>query len=124
AVPQQPAQDLAGGGLGDLAYEHHTARPLERREVGGAATEYIERLEREPGRLGHDERHHALSPLVVRLADHGHVAHVRMPRQHVLDLHRVDVLAAADDHVVHAAGHVELAVGVQPAHVAGEVPAV
>jgi len=41
----------------------------------------------------------------------------------LLDLDRVDVLAAADDHVVDAARHPEVALGVPGAHVAGEVPA-
>src|SRR4029453_2147464 len=43
--------------------------------------------------------------------------------EYVLDLDGMDVLAAADDHVVHAAGDPEVAVNVDPAHVAGEVPA-
>ena len=46
-----------------------------------------------------------------------------MAGEHVLDLDRMDVLAAADDHVVDATGDPEIAVRVDPAHVAGEVPA-
>src|SRR2546428_5061432 len=45
-------------------------------------------------------------------------------RESLLDLDRMDVLAAADDHVVDAPGDVEVAVGVDVSHVAGEVPAV
>ena len=47
-----------------------------------------------------------------------------MQGQHALDIDRRDVLAAADDHVVDAAGDEEIAVAIDIAGVAGEVPAV
>ena len=47
-----------------------------------------------------------------------------MPGEHVLDLERVHVLAAADDHVVEPPVEPEVAVLVEPADVAGVVPAV
>ena len=72
---------------------------------------------------GHDEGHHTLAPFFVGLADHRHVLHAGVAGQHVLDLDRVDVLAAADDHVVDAPGNPEVTLGVDPAHVAREVPA-
>ena len=47
-----------------------------------------------------------------------------MAREDVLDLERVDVLAARDDHVVEPAVDPEVAVVVEVAGVAGVVPAV
>ena len=47
-----------------------------------------------------------------------------MQRQAALDLHRRDVLAAGDDHIVDAPGDEQIAVAVQVAGVAGEIPAV
>ena len=47
-----------------------------------------------------------------------------MQREHRFDVDRRDVFAAADDHVVDAAGDVQVAVFVEVAGVAGEVPAV
>ena len=76
----------------------------------------------EAGAARHDERDHALAPSLVRLADHGHVGHVRVAGQRVLHFDRVDVLPAADDHVVDAAGHEQVARLVEVAHVTGEVP--
>ena len=42
--------------------------------------------------------------------------------QHFLDRQRVDVVAAADDHVLGPAGEPQIAVGVEPAEVAGVEP--
>ena len=77
----------------------------------------------DPG-VGDDERDDALAPAVVGRADDRDLAHARVAREHVLDLERVDVLAARDDHVVDPADDPEVAVLVEPAEVAGEVPAV
>ena len=57
--------------------------------------------------------------VVVRDADDGDVADVLVGHQHVLDLGRVDVLAAGDDHVLHAVVQVDVAVVVEVAGVAG-----
>src|SRR5437870_1326995 len=59
AVAQQAAENFARRRLGNVAHEHDTPRPLERREVGRGAAEGVERLEREAGRPRHDQRHHA-----------------------------------------------------------------
>ena len=71
-----------------------------------------------------DEGDDDLAPALVRQAGHGHFDDGRVQRQAALDLDRRDVLAAGDDHVVDAAGDEEVAVGVEIAGVAGEVPAV
>ncbi|MNT80346.1 hypothetical protein D3C72_2197900 [compost metagenome] len=54
-----------------------------------------------------------LAILGVRHADHLHVLHLGMAIQEFLDLARVDVLAAADHHVLHPADDVAVAVIVQ-----------
>ena len=71
-----------------------------------------------------DHRLHRLAPLLVGDADDGAVAHRRVGPDHLLDFARVDVEAAADDHVLLAVGDVEVAVGVEVADVAGVQPAV
>ena len=124
AVAEQTAKDFARGGLRNLADEDDAPRALEVGQVGAVEAVAVERLGGEAGGAGHDEGHHALAPPVVGLADHRDVPHLGMPRQDLLDLDRMDVLAAADDHVVDAARDEEIAVPVDIAHVAGEVPAV
>jgi hypothetical protein len=62
-------------------------------------------------------------PLVGRAHD-CHLTDVRMPREHVLHLERVDVLATGDDHVVETTLEPEIAVLVDAADVARAVPAV
>ena len=65
-----------------------------------------------------------LPQLLVGEADHRDLEHGRVQRQAALDLDRRDVLAAGDDHVVDAAGDEQIAVWIDKAGVAGEVPAV
>ena len=57
-------------------------------------------------------------------ADDGGLGDVGVLVERGLDLGRVDVLAAADDHVLEAVDDVEVAVVVEPADVAGVEPAV
>ena len=66
----------------------------------------------------------ALPPALVGHADHGDLRDARVAREHVLDLERMDVLAARDDHVVDPAVDPEVAVLVEVAGVARAVPAV
>ena len=56
--------------------------------------------------------------------DHRDLRHRLVQRQAAFDLDRRDVLAAGDDHVVDPAGDEQIAVLVEIAGVAGEVPAV
>ena len=65
-----------------------------------------------------DERHHPLPHLVVGYADHGDVEHRRVQAEQVLDLLRIDVHAAADDHERLAVGQEQVAVLVDVAEVA------
>jgi hypothetical protein len=70
-----------------------------------------------------DEGGDDLAPAFVGEANHGDLGHRLVQRQAAFDLHRRDVLAAGDDHVVDAAGDEQVAIGVEVAGVAGEVPA-
>ena len=78
---------------------------------------------RRAGREAHDRARVLAEPLVGR-GDHRDLGDLRERGDRLLDLGRRDVLAAADDHVLHPVGDREEAVGVEHAHVAGAVPAV
>ena len=65
-----------------------------------------------------------LAPLVVGQPDDGAVAHRRVLHQRLLDLGRVHVEAAGDDHVLQAVDDEQVAVVVEVADVARVVPAV
>ena len=68
------------------------------------------------GRL--DDRLDLLAPVVVGDAEHGDVGDLRVREQHALDLGRVDVHAARDDHVGLAVAEEQVAVLVEVADVA------
>ena len=74
--------------------------------------------------LQHDRGAHLLAELVVRHADDGRLLDRRVLVEHLLDLARVDVVAAADDQVLLAVDDEEVAVLVHLGHVAGAEPAV
>ncbi len=72
------------------------------------------------------QMHHGgglLSKGLVGNSDQGGVHHIRMVVEHVLDLDAVDVLAAADQHVLGPVDDEEKALLVQPRQVAGAQPA-
>ena len=115
---------LADAVLGDLA-GHALRQPVDDLDVLGLlpgaksrAAEIDQRLRRR-GLAGAQRhlRHHGLAPFRVRGADHGHFAHRRVLGEHVLDRHRVDVVAAADDQELLAVGQVEVAVGIHVAEI-------
>ena len=70
------------------------------------------------------DRDDVVAEPVVGSADDGHLPDSRMTGEHVLDLERMDVLAAGDDHVVEPSFQPEVPVLVEAADVAGVVPAV
>jgi hypothetical protein len=74
--------------------------------------------------LEHDPGADLLAVLRVGHAEHLHVLHLGVAVQEFLDLARVDVLAAADQHVLDAADDVAIALGVDGGQVAGVHPAV
>ena len=71
----------------------------------------------------HHEGHHFLAPVGVAPADHRHLEHRRVQQQRLLDLARVDVGAARDDHVLGAVLEREETVGIEGRQVAGVQPA-
>ena len=71
----------------------------------------------------HEVRMHRLAPLLVRDAEHGDVDDVRMLFQDGLDLRRIDVHSAGDDHVLLAIADVEEALFVEIRDVADGLPA-
>ncbi|MNE23155.1 hypothetical protein D3C80_1163980 [compost metagenome] len=72
---------------------------------------------------GLDHRHHPLAHLGTGRADHSGVGHLRMLDQQVLDLLRIDVHPARDDHEALAVGQEQIAVLVQPPDIAQGGPA-
>ena len=97
------------------------ARPLVAREP--VVDELPERHEVDlaAGARLHD-RMHLLAPLVVGHPEDGRVHHVGMRVEHGLDLGRIDVHPAADDHVLLAVADVDEALLVDPRHVADRLP--
>ena len=71
----------------------------------------------------HDVSMDDLSPVLIRLADDDRLVDGRMLGDDVLDLQRMEVLAAANDHVVGASGEVEIALFVPASEVSGAKPA-
>ena len=66
----------------------------------------------------------ALAEFRIGQADHDAGAHVGMRGDRGLDLGRIDVGAAAQDHVGEPVAEIEIAVGIEPADVAERFPAV
>src|SRR6202051_1782150 len=60
-----------------------------------------------------------LSPLLVRDANNSHILDLGMSAKNLLDLGRIDILPAADDHVALAVGEIIAAFPVATGHVAG-----
>ena len=117
------SQDLAGRSLGQLVDDPDGAGVL----VGGQAllgerlqlllVDVVAVLERDRGA-------DLLAQVVVLDADHGDLGDGLVLVERLLDLARVDVVAAADDQVLLAVDDEEVAVLVLLGHVAGEEPAV
>src|SRR5579872_7486103 len=118
-----PLLDLAGRPLGQRVGDPHVPRVLVRRDL---ALDVVAQLlggdggARLEGHRGGD----LLAERLVRHADHGGLGDRGMLVEHLLDLARVDVVAAADDQVLLAVHDVEVAVLVDPGQVAGVEPAV
>ena len=128
--------ELAAGVAPDLAARglEHAARRREHHLVG----RHADQVDRKAVDLA-DEARARLLPRLARLREHdqalARAARVRGEHRHrppadsahladrLFELHRVDVVAAADDEVLGASGQVELAAG-EIAQVAGVAPAV
>ena len=106
--------------LGSTSTKRYSRGRLKR--ASEDARQYASSLVR--GRGADDDRDDALPQALVRRPHDRDLADTGTPRQHVLHLERVDVLAARDDHVVDPSVDPEVAVLVQVARVARVVPAV
>ena len=67
---------------------------------------------------------HALSEFRIGQADDDAGAHYRDARDRGLDFRRIDIGAAAQDHVGEAVAEIEIAVGIEAADVAERFPSV
>src|SRR5208283_3197712 len=115
------AQKLTDRRFGNFRDEDVTPRTLEVGEAGAAA-ERVELLFRDGGAPA-DEGTNDFAPALMRQPDHGNLGHRGMQRQTAFDLHRRDVLATGDDHVVDPAGDEQIAIGIDQSGVPGEIPA-
>ncbi len=75
-------------------------------------------------RARHDDGEQCVAETRVGDADDGAFVDVGMPVERRLDLGRIDVLAARDQHVLGAVEQVHVAVGVDPRDIAGPQPTV
>src|SRR5688572_20240174 len=129
-LEQLAPQELARRAPGQRPHHLVPPWPLERRELLRLAAEGVERLGRRGLSRGRSvsPRHHVrgddLAPALVRQPDHARLGHAGVAEQDILHLDGVDVLAAADDHVVDAADGEDVTVLVLVGQVPGEVPAV
>ncbi len=121
ALAQLVADDLAGAGARDLLRQLYHMGNLVGREPAAAVGQQAFDLDGFAGAWNHEQRGN-LAQVLVRDADHGAVEHRLKGVDHLLDLGRRDVLAAADDQFLEAAGDGEEAVGVAPGEVAGAIP--
>src|SRR5829696_7900146 len=116
-------EDLARRALGQLVGEPQPARVL----VGGdALLDEVAHvvLTRVRALLEHDRRADLLAHLLVGHRHDRGLGDGGVLVEHLLDLARVDVVAAADDHVLLAVDDEEVAVLVDLRHVPGAEPAV
>ncbi len=122
--PQLALENLAGAGQRQrLLADVDTARALVAGDQGlGELDQFAGRDLR--AALGHHHGMHLLAPVLMRDADHGALRHRGMAGDGVLDLDRVDVLAAGNDHVLDPVNHIDEAVVVHVAAVTGVHPAV
>src|ERR1043166_8442266 len=114
-------EQLAGRPLRQRGHERDAHRALEIREAGRAPGEDLA-LVQVRARARGEEGPHDLAVERVGRADHGGLRHRRVREQRLLDLARVDVLAAADDELARASDDVEEAVPIEAAEVARTEP--
>src|SRR4051794_12067515 len=103
--------DLPGDRHRELVDDDHVARHLVVGDLALAVLPHNVRVER-TALAGDHERGELLTEALVGHPHDLHVGDVRVAVEELLDLPRVDVLAAADDHVLRAADDLDVAVGV------------
>ncbi len=123
ARSERRAIDLVRPGQRQLGHQEHAPGMLIRGPVGQRPLLHgLLAQARARARDNEGHRHLALQLVVYR--EHRGLQHVRVALQRALHVSRVDVLAAADEHVVGAADEVVETVGVAAADVARVEPAV
>src|SRR6266568_6900609 len=123
ALPQPEFLDLAGRGHREGVHEHPVQGCLVRRQPLPAVRPQL--FGRGPG-LAEGRAHVGgdhLTPGLVRDPDDGRLGDAGVVEQGILDLARVDVLTAPDDHVLDPAFDAQVAPAVQGGQVPGVVPA-
>ncbi len=116
--------DLAARIDRQLVDEIKAPRTFECSDLLALAAEPVDAVFVQGRVAAHNEGTDGTAPLVVGQADHGCLANAGAGVQYLLDLTRIDVLAARHDHVVGAALEIVVAVSVGPKQVAGVQPAV
>src|SRR5689334_10311598 len=113
--------ELAGRGVRQLLHEHHVVgdRPL-----GDLALVEPEQLVARDvaARLLHRDDDRPLAPFRVLHADYRRLGDRGVRDRDVLEVDRADPLAARLDHVLRAVGDLDVALGIDRAHVAGGKP--
>src|SRR5437588_2550199 len=124
-VPQHGAADLARIVPQADMYDLEALRMLVAAELIGEERSHAvgDRL-RIGRRVEFEDGVHALSEFRIGQADHDAGAHLRMRRDRGLDFGRIDVGAAAQDHVGEPVAEIEITVGIEPADIAERFPAV
>src|SRR2546423_10896100 len=107
---QLAAHDLAHGVARQGAHEVHGARALVGHEA--VAAEPVNTVFADGVGITHDERCYNLTPFRRRSPHDSRLAHAAQLEEGVLDLARVDVVAACDDELLRPADDPDIAVSV------------
>src|SRR5574339_206986 len=120
-LPQGELGELAGRGMRKLVHENQVVGHPPLGDLALVELEHFLLRDLLAGLLHH---HHdrALVPFRVAHADHRGLGDRRVRDRDVLQVDRADPLAAGLDHVLRAVGDLDVAVGVDGAHVAGGEP--
>src|SRR5207244_10066183 len=107
-LAQEPPQHLPARALRELVAELDRPRALVAGEPLAAELDELVLADLR-GRAADDDGRRPLAPRLVGDADDGGLEHRRVRVQHLLDLARIDVLAAGDDQVLLAVDDVDVA---------------
>src|SRR5215210_353966 len=119
---QHAPEQLADGGLGQRLPKLQALRRLVGGETLQAEGQDLRLRHRAAGPADH-EGLHGLPAVLVGDADGDGLGDVGVLEEDLLDLARVDVVAARQDHVLLPVDYIEVAVLVHPGHVPGVKPA-
>src|SRR5688572_13459005 len=122
-LAQRELGELAGRSVRQLGHEHHVVGHPPFRDLAFVEAQQLVFRDVLAGLL---HRHHdrALVPFRMMHADHRGLGDRRVRDRDVLQVDRADPLAARLDHILRAIGDLDVALGVDGAHVAGRKPSV